>query len=81
MRNIILVFIFLISIFDMNIAQADATKRIAQFSNSKVNVWQTIIYPNKKQALKMHRHDYDRVVVAFDNGILQVIMIKDKHII
>lgn len=48
------------------------TKRIPQISNTQVNVWQTVIYPTKKQHLAMHRHDHNRVVVALDDGILKV---------
>lgn len=48
------------------------TKRIPQFSNNQVNVWQTIIYPSKNQVLKMHRHEFNRVLVAFDSGTLKI---------
>lgn len=48
------------------------TKRIDQFSNEAVHVWKTVIYPNKAQLLKMHRHDSNRVVVALDSGLLKI---------
>jgi hypothetical protein len=54
------------------------TTRLPQFSNNKVTVWQTTIYPNKTQVLKMHRHEYDRVLVAFDNGTLKITNDKGK---
>lgn len=48
------------------------THRITQFSNEKTNVWRTTIYPGKSQTLKMHRHEYNRVLVAFDDGVLKI---------
>lgn len=48
------------------------TKKIPQFSNDKVNVWETVIYPSKQQVLKMHRHDHDRVLIAFDDVTLKI---------
>jgi len=59
-------------------ATSSATARIPQFSNDKVSVWETIIYPSKNQVLKMHRHEHDRVVVAFNDGLLKVINDKGK---
>ncbi len=46
--------------------------RVPQFTNEEVAVWETIVYPSTKQLLKMHRHDYDRIVVAFDDGKLKI---------
>lgn len=48
------------------------TGRIPQFSNEKVSVWETTIYPGKNQVLKMHRHEHDRVLIAFNSGILKI---------
>jgi len=48
------------------------TVRITEFSNDKVNVWRTTILPGTSQILKMHRHDYNRVLVAFDDGVLKI---------
>lgn len=48
------------------------TKRTAQFSNAKVSVWETVIYPSANQVLPLHRHDHDRVLVAFDDGVLKI---------
>lgn len=53
-------------------ANTYSTKRTPQFETDKVRVWETIIYPSAKQVLKMHRHEYDRVLVAFDSGTLKV---------
>lgn len=53
-------------------ASQTQTNRIPQFNNDKVTVWETVIQPGAKQILKMHRHEHDRVVVAFDDGILKV---------
>jgi len=54
-------------------ANSPRTKRIPCFSNDKVNVWKTIIYPSSNQQLVMHRHDYNRVVVALDDGKLKIV--------
>jgi len=59
-------------------AYAQPTTRISQFSNDKTNVWKTIIYPTSTQVLKMHRHDYDRVIVALSNGLLKITNDKGK---
>lgn len=53
-------------------AAGQETKRIPQFSNDRVTAWETIIYPSIGQQLKMHRHDNDRILVAFDAGTLKV---------
>ncbi|MCH9689555.1 MAG: hypothetical protein K0U24_01580 [Gammaproteobacteria bacterium] len=70
-KNITL-FIFLIFVSAVNIAYAQSTTRITEFSNSKVNVWKTVIHPKSNQVLSMHRHDYDRVLVALSNGLLKI---------
>lgn len=44
------------------------TTRVFQFENEHVRVWRTIIMPH--QPLKMHRHDYPRVVVVQKGGTL-----------
>jgi hypothetical protein len=54
------------------------TKRTTQFSNDKVSVWETVIYPRAHQALKMHRHEQDRVIVALSNGTLKITNDKGK---
>lgn len=59
-------------------AYAQSTARIPQFSNEKTNVWKTIIYPTSTQVLSMHRHDYDRVIVALSNGLLKITNDKGK---
>lgn len=75
-----LISLSIFSFFLMSTAHADfpTTKRIAQFSNTKVSVWETIIYPSANQALKMHRHEYDRVVVALSDGLLKITNDKGK---
>lgn len=62
------------------IAQAsnEATHRVAQFSNNRVDVWKTIIYPAPGQALTMHRHEHDRIVVALTDGLLKITNDKGK---
>ena len=59
-------------------AYAHSTARISLFSNDKTNVWKTIIYPASTQSLTMHRHDYDRVVVALSSGLLKITNNKGK---
>lgn len=65
-------FVFLILFSSINVAHAHATKRKSEFSNANVNVWKTMIYPEKNQVLSMHRHNYDRVLVALSDGLLKV---------
>ncbi|MFA6303122.1 MAG: hypothetical protein WC627_08335 [Legionella sp.] len=67
----------LISSSAINAEQA-TSKRIPQLENSKVKVWKTIIYPSAKQALPMHRHESDRVVVALTDGKFKVTNNKGK---
>lgn len=66
--------------FLMNVlyAASSATNRIMQFSNNKVSVWETVIYPSESQVLKMHRHEYDRVLVALNDGLLKITNDKNK---
>lgn len=52
-------------------------QRVPQFSNQKVTVWKTIVYPGKTQQLTMHHHDHDRVVIALTDGVLKVT--NDQH--
>lgn len=78
-KSIVTFFIFaLMSDIAVVYAQTQSTDRFLQFSNSKTNVWKTIIYPNSNQMLPMHRHDYDRVLVALSNGLLKVTNNKGK---
>lgn len=66
-RKLILKCLFLSVIFS---GQAIAeSKRELQFENEKVKVWKTTIPPNDK--LKMHRHEYARVIVALKGGKLE----------
>jgi len=44
------------------------THRELQFENEYVKVWKTVIMPH--QPLKMHRHDYPRIVVGLKSGTL-----------
>src|SRR5271170_6750482 len=69
------IFLFLITNVHANI---NKTTRIPQFSNDEVNVWKTIVCPSKDQILKMHRHEYNRVLVALDTGTLKIVNDKGK---
>ncbi|WP_454782939.1 hypothetical protein [Legionella sp. WA2022007384] len=60
-------------------AEDQKTVRTPQLSNKEVSVWTTVIYPNKKHSLKMHRHEHNRVIVALDNGLLKVVNNKGKE--
>lgn len=70
MQYRLIIFLILTSLLS-NLSIA-STKRISQFANEKVAVWETIIYPSKKETLKMHRHEYDRVLVALTDGLLKI---------
>ncbi len=59
-------------------AKGELTKRVEQFSNSQVRVWKTIIFPASGQALPLHRHEHDRVVVALTDGLLKITTNKGK---
>ncbi|MCL5272551.1 MAG: hypothetical protein M1486_04485 [Gammaproteobacteria bacterium] len=52
--------------------QNQKTKRIPLFTNEKVRVWETIVYPAQNQKLKMHRHNNDRVLIALTDGQLKI---------
>lgn len=71
MQKIILSVLCCLSLCTHLYAQ-DTTKRIPQVENNKVKVWQTIVYPSTKQALPMHRHDHDRVVIAMTDGKFKI---------
>jgi hypothetical protein len=73
-----LIILSICSCFLLNIANAAETARTTQFSNNKVSVWETVIYPGANQVLKMHRHEHDRVVVAFNDGLLKITNDKGK---
>lgn len=64
--------IILVSLCGILQAEGPATRRIEQFTNSRVKVWKTIIYPSSKQVLTMHRHEHDRVLVALTDGVLKI---------
>ena len=70
--------LFLSALLLVNTAQAQTTKRVEQFDNNKVRVWETRVYPSAKQKLAMHRHEHDRVVVALSDGLLKITNDKGK---
>ena len=72
MKNHIVTLLICALLSGINITYAQSTTRISQFSNNRTNVWKTIIYPTATQSLTMHRHDYDRVIVALSNGLLKI---------
>ncbi len=59
-------------------AISQATQRYPQLANEQVVVWKTVIFPSSHQALKMHHHDHDRVLVALNNGTLKITNDKGK---
>jgi beta-alanine degradation protein BauB len=54
------------------VAETSDTTRVPYFTNDQVAAWKSVIYPSSQQILKMHRHDNNRVVVAFTDGTLKV---------
>ncbi len=64
--------IILLSLSMASHAQSLATKRILQLQNNQVTVWKTIIYPSTQHMLPMHRHEYNRVIVALTDGTLKI---------
>ncbi|MBS0359268.1 MAG: hypothetical protein JSS53_08375 [Proteobacteria bacterium] len=78
-KSKVLIFILsLLAIVCSSYADSKITQRISQFSNDKVNVWKTVIYHTPEKKLKMHRHEYDRVVIALTNGTLKITNDKGK---
>ena len=68
--KVLIAYVFFLGVSYAN--SLNKTHRIPQITNDKVNVWETIVYPNTNQALKSHRHEYDRVLVALDSGTLKI---------
>lgn len=75
-KNIILNYVRSLTIICLcalsSYATAAKTERIELLKNDRVHVWETIIYPGKKQELVMHRHDTDRVLIALTDGELKI---------
>ncbi len=67
-----LIFVGLFVSSGLVMAHSQLSQRVPQFSNEKVSVWKTIVYPKAPHILKMHRHEHDRVVIALSNGVLKV---------
>jgi hypothetical protein len=65
--------VFLYGITCGAVAETAGTARTPLFSNERVSAWKTIIYPSGQQKLTLHRHEHDRVVVAFDNAKIKVV--------
>lgn len=78
MQKYLVMLLSYIVLGSINSAYAQVTQRTSQFSNDQVNVWKTVIYPASNQALSMHRHEYDRVVVALSDGLLKITNDKGK---
>jgi hypothetical protein len=57
----------------MTVLSAPVTNRVPYFTNKQVSAWESIIYPSSSQVLKLHRHDNNRVVVAFTDGTLKIV--------
>lgn len=53
-------------------ATTPATHREPLLDNEQVVVWKTMIFPTGKNALPMHRHERNRVVIALSNGTLKI---------
>lgn len=75
-------FAILVCLWILSSTTLAETERVEQFSNDQVTVWETIIYPGTNEKLSMHRHDNNRVLVALDDGILEVTNDKkEKHLL
>lgn len=64
--------LLLLTVLQQGYTHTNSTQRISQIDNQQVKVWQTTVYPSKNQALTMHRHDLNRVVVALTDGRLKI---------
>jgi len=51
--------------------QGAASRREAQFENSEVQVWKSIVMPS--QPLALHRHDHGRALISLNGGTLNVV--------
>ena len=47
------------------------TGREAQFDNSEVKVWKSLVMPNNP--LPLHRHDHPRVIIALHGGTMKIL--------
>ncbi len=61
-----------VSLLSSAYAAGPATTRHQLLSNDKTKVWEAVIYPGKHQELSMHRHDYPRVLIALNDGMLKI---------
>lgn len=69
----VIVCYFLLGFLNPIEARSGITTRVPQLTNSRVTIWKTTIYPTAKKQLKMHRHDHDRVIIAFTDGVLKIV--------
>ena len=74
MKNSLMAVLIFVLLSVLSVAQAkkQTSTRLPQFSNQQVTVWKTIVYPSSTQAMTMHRHDHNRVVVALTEGTLKI---------
>jgi hypothetical protein len=63
--------ILILSLLSINVYAN--SHRVTQIANNKVHVWETTIEPSSAHKIKMHHHNFDRVVVALDNGTLKIV--------
>lgn len=49
---------------------APQTGREAQFANSSVKVWKSLVLPNNP--LPLHRHEHPRVIIALRGGSIKI---------
>ena len=54
------------------------SRREAQFENTDLKVWKSIIMP--KQPLALHRHDHGRALIALTDGVLDVVDANGKRL-
>jgi hypothetical protein len=63
----------ILTLFISPFTLATETHRTAILKNNEVAIWETMIYPDKNQNLAPHRHDHNRVLVAFTKGALKIV--------
>jgi hypothetical protein len=51
--------------------QSNQSRKIPQFENADVNVWESVVMPNAP--LVMHTHEHPRVIVALSGGTMKIV--------
>ncbi|RMX17943.1 hypothetical protein EAS68_09930 [Legionella jordanis] len=70
-------FVLLSGLSFLSLAKACETKRELFIENSAAKVWKTTICP--QQILPFHTHEYARVVIPEESGVLKVVYASGKE--